>query len=121
MENVKNKYVDGAKNLLKVMQEHPEREVVFLYPEEGSDDAYTRGYPSEILVTDYITYNDRILIWEKGDGYETLKEDVTDVVWEEVYGNQEMTKEMEDEMYKEVDTRVAKMDWIPAIIVYLKC
>lgn len=104
--------------LVHALKEHPDRELVFMYPEEGSDHYYTFGQPSKVLVDEYATIDDRV--WVKSD--EDLLDSMADEIADEMFSYQHfpLTEEQHSQVDKELNERVNNLNWKKAIIVYIQ-
>ena len=47
-----------TQELIETLKNNPDRELIFLYPEDGSDNYYTLGYSSKIVIDEYYVEND---------------------------------------------------------------
>lgn len=107
-----------TQELIKVLAENPDRELIFMYPEEGSGWYYTLGYPTNIILDEYTTHNERI--WLKGENYDELFEDISDDVFNYLFPYQDYTDEEEDKLIESVtEERIEKLDWKKCICVYI--
>ena len=107
-----------TQELIKIITEHSDRELIFMYPDEGSDHAYTMGYPVKILVDEYWVDDERV--WLKYDNedelFDCIADRIFDIEYPDIpYANDEQIKEIEALTQKEID----EIEWKKAIVVYI--
>lgn len=72
-----------TKELKQIMSENPDRELIFMYPNEGSDHTYTMGHPSRILIDEYWVDEERV--WLRGNDEDNLHDHIADRLADEMY------------------------------------
>ena len=107
-----------TQELIKILKEKPDRELIFMYPEEGSDHPYTMGYPTQILVDEYYVDDERVYIYNPD--IDELIDKVADNIFDDMYPKQSYaTDEQNKEILKKAEKEVESYDWKKAIIVYI--
>ncbi|MGF7534974.1 hypothetical protein AAGG74_14995 [Bacillus mexicanus] len=106
--------------LLKVIEENPGRELVLMYPSEGSEYSYTMGKASKIIIDEYVIDDADGRVWYRTQDEDELKEKL----WNEIAGmtlgfGVKLTDDQEKHINEKVDAEVAKMNWKPAVVVYI--
>lgn len=105
--------------LLKVIEENPGSELVFMYPSEGSEYSYTMGKASKIIIDDYVIDDGDGRVWYRTQDEDELKEKL----WNEIAGMMgfevKLTDDQEKIINEKVDEEVTKMNWKPAVVVYI--
>lgn len=104
--------------LVDLLKEHPDRELIFMYPDECSDHMYTLGAPSTILIDEYVSIDERV--WLKSADETELLDDVADNIADELYTQFPLSEEQEAEVNKRAVEQIEKMNWKNAIVVYIK-
>ncbi|CAI8877264.1 Phage protein [Brevibacillus sp. IT-7CA2] len=104
--------------LIELLKEHPDRELIFMYPDECSDHMYTLGSPSTILIDEYVSIDERV--WLKYADEGELFDDVADNVADDLYTQFPLSEEQEAEVNKQAAERIKQMDWKKAIVVYIQ-
>ncbi|AYC51968.1 hypothetical protein EI976_05225 [Bacillus licheniformis] len=110
--------LDKTAELLNILSMYPEREPIFMYPNEGSDHPYTLGYPSRILIDSYITLNDRV--WLFNEEKDELFEEIADSVAEDLYTEFPLTNDQSAFVEKQAKKKIESLAWKKAIVVYIK-
>lgn len=109
----------NSKMLTKFLNEHPDRELVFMYPEENSDHYYTMGRTGRILVDEYVVTDERVWIREQDEDelLERIIDNISDNYWtvDTLQLSDELIKQIEEEAKLEVDSLV----WKKGLIVYI--
>ena len=118
---MKTDQLSNTEKLLKLMKENPDREIVFLYPEEGSDSYFTFGEPSTVKLDEYVETSDG-RAWLSEDADEELLDNTVDSVDDELFHerNYPLTDEQYEKVEKEASNRIKKMDWKKVIVVYIQ-
>lgn len=107
-----------TKELTQLLVENPDRELIFFYPEESSDHPYTLGHPSTIVLSDYVTIEERV--WIRSREEEELKEEIGEKVWFEKFSDRNGTVSEKEEVEEEIQKRTNELDWKKAIVVYIQ-
>lgn len=106
--------------LFMLLQEHPNREIIFMYPSDDcSDYPYTRGSISRILIDEYVTINDRV--WLRGWDEDELFNYTCDEIFDELFPNIKtiLHREEEEAIELEACKRIDSLNWKEAIIIYI--
>jgi hypothetical protein len=110
---------EKTKELRRIMMECPDRELIFMYPDEGSDWGYTMGEISRIFIDEYTVYDDRVCI-RADDDY--LEETFYEQIAEDLFPwGHKMTEIDEAKVEWLLKERMEEIEWKKAIIVYLTC
>ncbi|WP_405101741.1 hypothetical protein [Oceanobacillus sp. FSL H7-0719] len=111
--------MDKTKELIQTIEDNPDRELIFLYPNEGSDDYYTLGHPSRIVVDEYWIGGDRV--WLKYDDEIEIFEHYADNFFDDLYPDVNYAT---DEQSKIIDEKTKefldRQNWKKCICVYIK-
>lgn len=109
--------MNKTQELIEKMKENPDRELIFMYPDEGSDYSYTLGYPSKVLVDEYVTIDERV--WIKSD--EDLAEELAEKIEDELFSYKDfpLNEEQEAVIDKKLEERMKEIKWKKAIVVYI--
>lgn len=108
---------DKTKELINILKENPDRELIFMYPEEGSDDHYTMGYPSRILVDEYWIDDERV--WLKLDHEDDILYRYGEKIADELYTEFPLSDEENKIVDAKLNEFVEKIEWKKCICVYL--
>lgn len=108
------------KQITEALQQYPDRELLFLYPNEYDDDyQYTVGYPANVLIDEYAIDGDRI--WLRDSDYDEMFEHVADNIALEYFTMKDFP--LSDEQVKWVDDKakdyIEGLEWKKAIIVMI--
>lgn len=110
--------MNKTEELIQTINKFPDRKLIFLYPEEGSDHYYTLGYPSKIIVDEYWIDDDRV--WLKNEDYDEYFDAFADNIFYELYPNERFAN---DEQSKVIDEKtkqeIENIEWKKAIVVYI--
>jgi hypothetical protein len=111
------KMMTKAQELTEIMKVHPDRELIFMYSDECSDHSYTLGYPSKILVDEYVTTDDRV--WLRSEEDELLEEIAENIADNFPSEDFPLSDKQEGEIDREAKEQIREMKWKKAIIVYI--
>lgn len=114
MENTR---LSNTDKLRKLMEEYPDREVVFLYPEEGTESYYTVGDTLKIELDEYVDTGEQT--WFVSD-YDDLFADMFSLVAYEWFSYDYLDDQQINKVEKEAEERIEKMPWKKAIVVYIQ-
>lgn len=111
--------MNNTQKLNQFMQDNPDREVIFMYPEEGSDHYYTLGKPSKVELDEFVVTDEKV--WFKSDE-DSLREDVADIVADDLFSYKDfpLSEEQEKQVDIKADEIIGKMEWKEAIVVYIQ-
>ncbi|MCQ6282826.1 hypothetical protein [Bacillus sp. EB600] len=110
--------MDKTKELIEKLKENPDRELIFMYPDEGSDYSYTMGYPSQIIVDEYWVDDECVYLREK-DGDE-LFDKLADDMFDELFPNQKYATDEQNKIIDEkTEQKIKELEWKKAIVVYI--
>lgn len=110
--------INKTQELIDILKSNPDRKLIFLYPDEGSDYPYTLGYPTKILIDEYTTIDERV--WLRFENEDELFDEIADEVFEELYPDVQCA---DDKQAANIDaitkSRIDQLNWIEAIVVYI--
>ena len=111
--------MDNTKKLTKLIVENPNVEVVFMYPEEHSDDYYTFGKMYKVELDEYVLMDEKV--WWKSDET-SLLEEMADAIANDFYSYPyfPLSEEQEREVNKKAEEIISKTDWKKSIVVYIQ-
>ncbi|MCK1999888.1 hypothetical protein MZM54_00640 [[Brevibacterium] frigoritolerans] len=108
-----------TKEIIELLKLNPDCELIFMYPEEGSDYAYTLGYPDKIMVDEYVTIDDRV--WIKEHDIDGLRKKLGEEIFYSLYKDgTSLTEAQETEIEEKVEKEIAEMQWEKAIVVFIR-
>lgn len=108
--------MDKTQELIELLKENPDRELIFLYPEEHSEWYWTVGNPKRILFDEYIILNDRI--WLKSNEDE-MYDEIFDNIALEIFDKLPLTDEQLEQVDLATKEFIKTRNWKKAIIVYI--
>lgn len=107
-----------TKELLETIAKHPDHELIFMYPEDGSDYFYTLGHVGKIYVDEYTTLDDRVWLRDK-DGDE-LFDHIADQMADDHYPTTTLLSEEEIMILDhETEDVISALEWTKCICVYI--
>ena len=111
-----------TQELIEALKNNPDRELIFLYPDECSDHSYTLGYPSRILVDEY--YIDGERVWLKHDNademFDHYADIIADIIFDELYPNEPYANDEQEEIInKKTEEFINGLDWKKCICVFI--
>lgn len=109
--------MDKTKELIKIIQDNPERELIFMYPEEGSEHSFTLGHPSQILIDEYWTDNGRA--WLRYEDECEIEEHYGENIACDLYKDFPLTDEQEKNVDQKTKEFVDSQEWEKCICVYI--
>lgn len=108
-----------TEELIRLINKYPEHELIFMYPEDGSDNYYTMGTPSRILVDKYWVDDERV--WLRFEDECGVKEHYGDNIFDDLFPDVQTTNE---EQQKAVDIKldefIESQNWKKCICVYIQ-
>lgn len=108
-----------TKELIELLKEYPNHELIFMYPDEGSDHSYTIGKPSLILVDEYWIDDDRA--WLRDRDEDAMFDHYADNIFDELFPTGHIANE---ELIKIIDEKteefIEKQNWKKCICVYIQ-
>ncbi|MDF2854212.1 MAG: hypothetical protein K0Q87_63 [Neobacillus sp.] len=110
--------MDKTLEVIEKLKDYPDRELIFMYPEEGSDHYYTLGQPSKVLVDEYVTIDGTVYLKGDEDVAETLADGIADELFS--YENFPLSEEQNKEVDEKLEKVIAELDWKKAIVVYIQ-
>lgn len=109
---------DKTKELIKILEENPDRKLIFMYPDECSDHSYTLGYPTKIVVDEYWTDDERV--WLREEDVDELYDDYSDKIFDDLYPNEKCASEEQEKVLEEKTNEfINSQDWKKCICVYI--
>lgn len=108
---------DQTKVVRELIIQNPELPLFFMYSEESSDRAYTSGEVSSAEIGKYFTRDEDVLLLSEDE--DQLREYQADLLWEEVFGHNEMSEADHERMEELLDQYIKELPWQEAIIVYI--
>lgn len=111
-------YLNKTSELIEKLKEHPDRELVFMYPDECSDHYYTLGSISKIMIDEYVTIDERV--WFKNENWDELYDDIADRIADDLYTQFPLSEEQEAEVNALAKKEIEQLNWTKAIIVFIK-
>ena len=111
--------MNKSKELKEIIQSNPERELIFMYPDETSDYSYTLGKPSKIIVDEYTSTDERVWIryQDEDEMFHHFAENIADDFYMEGFP---LSEEKVVEIENKAQEQISKIDWKRAIIVYIQ-
>lgn len=106
-----------TKELIEILIENPDRELIFMYPDEYSDYAYTLGYPDRILLDEYVTIDERV--WLRCNE-NVLFDKVAKNIADSNFTDFPLTDEQEKWINEQTIKYIENLDWKKAIVVYIE-
>lgn len=106
-----------TQELIEILKANSERELIFLYPEEGSGHPYTLGHPSNILLDEYVILDDRV--WLRFDDEDELIDHVSENIAESNFKEFPLTEEQEEWVDRYAKAHIENLNWKKAIVVYI--
>ena len=109
---------DKTKELIELINKYPDHKLIFLYPNEGSDDFYTLGYRNKILVDEYWVTDERV--WLRYEDEDEIFDHYADYIFDELYpeapyANNEQEKVIKEKTKEFIDSQ----NWKKCICVYI--
>lgn len=112
--------MNKTEELIKTLKENLDRELIFLYPDEGTEYAYTLGYPSKILIDEYWVDDDIGRVWLRHDNEEEMFDHYSDNIFDELYPNESYTDEKQEKVIdKKTKEFIDSLEWKKCICVYI--
>lgn len=99
------------------MSENPDRELIFMYPNEGSDHTFTMGELSNIIIDDYYVDDERV--WLRNREEEELHDYIADRLADDRYTKFPLSDEQEKIINDQAKIEIEKLEWKEAIVVYI--
>jgi len=107
-----------TQELIKILNENSDRELIFMYPDEGSDHSYTMGYPSQILIDEYWVDDERV--WLKHDNEDEIFDHYADNFFDELYPKEKFANDEQEKVINEKTKEfIDSQDWKKCICVYI--
>ncbi|WP_254068403.1 hypothetical protein [Brevibacillus sp. 7WMA2] len=110
--------MNKTNELIEKLKEHPDRELIFMYPDDCEEHSYTLGSPSKILIDEYITIDEKV--WFKDEDSDDLFEEIADSIADDLYTQFPLTELQEEEVIKQAEARFDQLDWKKTIVVYIR-
>ncbi|SFA55527.1 hypothetical protein SAMN05192569_10635 [Parageobacillus thermantarcticus] len=107
-----------TKELLQLLQDHPDRELIFMYPEEGSDHYYTLGQPKRIILDEYTIVDDTV--WFRFDNQDELFDHIAEEIAERHFSEFPLSEEQNEWVNQQAKKRIEQLEWKKAIVVYIE-
>lgn len=110
--------MNKTQELIEIMKANPDRELIFMYPEEGSDHAYTMGHAGSILIDEYWVDDDRM--WLKHEDYDELFDDYADDFFHEMHPSSKIVSDEEEKVINQKTKEFIEIqEWKKCICVYI--
>lgn len=112
---------DKTKELIEIIDKHPDHELIFMYPEDNSGWRYTLGHPTRIVVDEYWDDPKNERVWLREDDKIELFEDYVDRFYDSLFVNEEELSHEQD-IYLEHYTNnyIKERPWKKCICVYIE-
>jgi len=107
-----------TKELTQALNDNPKRELIFLYPEDGSDHYYTVGSIAKIVVDDFTTMDDTI--WLRDIDEDELKDRIVDSISDRYWESFPLSDELLLKIEEEANKLFNEIEWKNGIIVYIQ-
>jgi hypothetical protein len=107
-----------TKELLQLLRDHPDRELIFMYPEEGSDHYYTLGQPKRIMLDEYTIVDD--IVWFRVDNQDELFDYIADEIAGRHFNEFPLSDEQNEWVNQQARKRIDQLEWKKAIVVYIE-
>lgn len=108
---------DKTQELINTLKENPDRELIFMYPDECSEHGYTMGYPSQILVDEYWIDDERA--WLKYEDEDEIKERYGELIAVDMYTDFPLSDDEENIVDGKLDVFINNIEWKKCICVYI--
>lgn len=106
-----------TKELIETLKQHPDRELIFMYPEEGSDHFYTMGYPTKVMVDEYWIDDERV--WLRYEDKGEMSDQYGEILADDLYQDFPLTDEQEKIVDKKLEEFIKGRDWKKCVCVYI--
>lgn len=104
--------------LKEAIKKYPERELIYMYPENNSDYYYEMGRTAEVLIDRYWEDNGRV--WLEEDQRDELEEHYECIFYQDMFeSGEELSEEKEDDLMKKVREHIKNQEWKECICVYI--
>jgi len=107
-----------TKELLQLLQDHPDRELIFMYPEENAGYSYTLGGTSRIILDEYVTIDDRV--WLKLEDQDELFDHIAEEISERHFSEFPLSEEQEEWVKQQTRKQIEQFSWKKAIVVFIE-
>lgn len=109
-----------TQELIEILKKNPDRELIFLYPEDGSDNYYTLGYPSKIVIDEYYVDDDAERVWLRENNAGEMFDHYADMIFDELYPNEtSLNEEQEEIVNKKTEEFINGLNWKKCICVFI--
>lgn len=111
--------MNKTQELITIINANPDRELIFMYPEEGSDHPYTMGHPRKMLVDEYWVDDDKV--WLRYENEDEIFDHYADFVFDELFPNEKFTNVEQDKIVIEKTKElIESQEWKKCICVYIR-
>lgn len=107
-----------TKELLQLLQDHPDRELIFMYPEECSDHYYTLGQPKRIILDEYTIVDDTV--WSRFDNQDGLFDYIAEEIAGRHFNEFPLSDEQNEWVNQQARKRINQFEWKKAIVVFIE-
>lgn len=106
--------------LIKAINSYPNRELIFMYPNEGAYDyAYTQGHLSKVIVDEYWADGGG-RVWFRHEEEDEMFDHFADLMFDDLYPKEQCAN---DEQMKIIDKKteefINKQDWKECICAFI--
>ena len=109
--------MNKTKELIEAIGKYPERELIFMYPNEGSDHSYTMGYPTKIIVDEYAIDDERV--WFRNEDEGEMNDYYGDNIADDLFKKFPLTEDQDKVVDGNLEVFIDDMDWKECIAVYI--
>lgn len=106
-----------TKELIEIINKHPDHKLIFFYPDEGSGYSNTLGYPTQILVDEYWIDDERA--WLRKEDEIEMKEYYGENIADDLFEDFPLTEKQEEYVDKKLEEFINSKDWKKCICVYI--
>jgi hypothetical protein len=107
-----------TKELLQLLQDHPDRELIFMYPGECSDSYYTLGCPKRIILDQYVVIDERV--WLRFEDQDELFKHVAEEIAGRHFSEFPLSDEQNEWVNQQAKKRIDQFEWKKAIVVFIE-
>lgn len=107
-----------TQELIEILKNNPDRELIFLYPDECSDYSYTLGYPVKVIIDEYFVDDERV--WLKHYNADEMFDHYSYYFFNELYPNEPYANEEQEEIVnKKTEEFINVLNWKKCICVFI--
>lgn len=107
-----------TKELLEAIAQHPDHELIFMYPEDGGDYYYTLGHAGKIYVDEYVTFDERV--WLRDNNVDELFEQIVEQMADDHYPTTiHLSDEEIEKLEQEAKDVISALEWTKCVCVYI--